>query len=72
MKEYECFINGQKIVISNNFDVVPNDWKVKDILKNKPVEGSLDFDIKLNPLWKRQQETGIPKRVHLSYLCNLN
>ena len=71
MKEYECFVNGQKIVISNNLDIVPKDWKVEDAIAQKPVEGSLDFDINLNPLYKHQQETGKPSRVHISFLANL-
>ena len=71
MNEYEWYVNGQRIVVSNNLDAVPKKWDVEDVLKHKPVEGSLDFDIELNPLWKRQRKTGIPKSVHLSFLCNL-
>lgn len=71
MKEYECFINGQKIVVSNNLDIIPKDWKVEDVIENKPIEGSLSFDIEPNPLWKHQQKTGKPSRVHISFLANL-
>lgn len=70
MQEFEYFINGQKIVISNNLNAVPKDWSVEDVLKCKPIEGSLDLDIELNPLWKHQQETGKPKLVHISFLAN--
>ena len=55
MNEYECYVNGQRIVVSNNLDAVSKKWYVEDVLKHKPVEGSLDFDIKLYPLWKQQR-----------------
>ena len=76
MSNYECFVNGHKLKVNRDAQlIIPSvDLKSEDIfeLERRTVQGSLDVEIELNPLWKRQQETGIPKRVHLSYLCNLN
>ena len=76
MNNYECFVNGHKLKVNRNAQLIISSVHLKseDIfeLEQRTVQGSLDVEIGLNPLWKRQQETGIPKRVHLSYLCNLN
>ena len=76
LSNYKCFVNGHELKVNRDVKlIIPSvDLKSKDIfeLERRTVQGSLDVEIELNPLWKRQQETGIPKRVHLSYLCNLN
>lgn len=66
---YKCFINGVELKTSDSFELSTEEEKIE--LPYGKSEGSISFDIKPNPLWKRQQETGIPKRVHLSFLCNL-
>ncbi len=66
---YKCFINGVELKTSESFELSTEEEKIE--LPSGMSEGSISFDIKPNPLWKRQQETGIPRRVHLSFLCNL-
>lgn len=66
---YKCFVNGVELKTSETLELFVEEEKI-ELLSGKS-EGSISFYIKPNPLWKRQQETGIPRRVHLSYLCNL-
>lgn len=63
-------VNIGEIKRADDF-VIPEE-RIKDNFVPRKCEGSLTFKMPLNPLWKRQQETGVPKRVHLSYLCNFN
>ena len=49
---------------------VPEEYKNMELTRHD-CSGSLEMKIPLNPLYKRQQETGIPRRVKISFLANL-
>ena len=65
----KIFFNGMEIKRADEIELPEENKKIDFPPLQK--EFSLSMKIKPNPLWKRQQETGIPRRVHLSFLCNL-
>ena len=65
----KLLLDGMEVKRSDTFELPEENKKVDFPPLQK--EFNLSMKVKVNPLWKRQQETGVPRRVHLSFLCNL-
>lgn len=65
----KLWLDGMEVKLCDTFEL-PEEYKKVDFPPLQK-EFNLSMKIKVNPLWKRQQETGVPRMVHLSFLCNL-
>ena len=65
----KLWLDGMEVKRSDTFEL-PEEYQKVDFPPLQK-EFNLSMKVKPNPLWKRQQETGVPRRVHLSFLCNL-